>query len=57
MNRFWMIITVVALIFPFAALGYKMATSETPVAALIYGAIVVVLAVTAIAARRVKSSS
>jgi hypothetical protein len=57
MNRFWQIVAIISLIFPFAAVGYKMAITESLVAAAVYLVIVIALTVTAALAWRASSSS
>jgi hypothetical protein len=57
MNRFWQIIAIISLIFPFAAVGYKMAITESLVAAAVYLVIVIALTVTAALAWRASSPS
>ncbi|HMO55805.1 MAG TPA: hypothetical protein PKA05_14975 [Roseiflexaceae bacterium] len=57
MNRFWQVIAYISLIFPFAAVGYKMAITETPLSAVLYAAIIVILVVTVGVALRAKPTS
>jgi hypothetical protein len=52
MNRIWRILSIIALIFPFAALGYELAMSQPITTFLTYVAIVVFLVVTTFIASR-----
>jgi hypothetical protein len=53
-SQFWRVVIAIAVILPFAALGYKLFVDETIVTAGVYTLIVVILFSTVIAASRVR---
>lgn len=52
MNRMWRILSIIALIFPFAALGYELAMSQPITTFLVYVAIIAFLVITTFIAAR-----
>jgi hypothetical protein len=54
MSKFWVFLTVVAVLFPFVAVAYKVASEESILTTVVYIGILAVLAICLGAAARVK---